>query len=116
MKITYRYVYYDDDDYYYLLHYLLLLPSSFLLVYSFYFRKHELYSMEWGGGINLGDFMVAAAPYGGPIALTRDETKYNKVARSGGKPIVFIFSSSGKKIASFKVSRACIIFNLQYFW
>lgn len=67
-----------------------------------FYRKHELYSLEWGGGINLGDFMVAAAPYGGPIALTRDETKYTKIAHSGGKPIVFVFSSSGRKIASFK--------------
>lgn len=65
-------------------------------------RKHELYTMEWGGGINLGDFMVAAASYGGPIALTRDETKFTKTQQSG-KPIIFVFSSSGRKISSFKV-------------
>lgn len=58
--------------------------------------------MEWGGGINLGDFMVAAASYGGPIALTRDETKFTKTQQSG-KPIIFVFSSSGRKISSFKV-------------
>ncbi|XP_069181353.1 vacuolar protein sorting-associated protein 16 homolog isoform X2 [Procambarus clarkii] len=57
--------------------------------------------MEWGGGINLGDFLVAAAPYGGPLALTRDETKFTKTQHAG-KPLIFIFSSSGKKISSFK--------------
>ncbi|XP_047477267.1 vacuolar protein sorting-associated protein 16 homolog [Penaeus chinensis] len=66
-----------------------------------FYRKHELYTMEWGGGINLGDFMVAAASYGGPIALTRDETKFTKTQQSG-KPIIFVFSSSGRKISSFK--------------
>lgn len=58
--------------------------------------------MDWGGGINLADFMVAAAPYGGPLALTRDETKFTKTQQTG-KPIIFVFSASGRKISSFKV-------------
>ncbi|KAK3890447.1 hypothetical protein Pcinc_005604 [Petrolisthes cinctipes] len=66
-----------------------------------FYRKYELYTMEWGGGINLSDFMVAAAPYGGPLALTRDETKFTKTQHTG-KPIIFVFSSSGRKISSFK--------------
>ncbi|XP_071521416.1 vacuolar protein sorting-associated protein 16 homolog [Panulirus ornatus] len=66
-----------------------------------FYRKLELYTMEWGGGINLGDFLVAAASYGGPLALTRDETKFTKTQHAG-KPLIFIFSSSGRKISSFK--------------
>ncbi|XP_045122050.1 vacuolar protein sorting-associated protein 16 homolog isoform X1 [Portunus trituberculatus] len=66
-----------------------------------FYRKHEVYSMDWGGGINLADFMVASAPYGGPLALTRDESRFTKTHQTG-KPLIFIFSSSGKKISSFK--------------
>ena len=72
------------------------------LMFALLCRKYEVYSMDWGGGINLGDFMVASAPYGGPLALTRDETKFTKTQQTG-KPLIFIFSSSGKKISSFKV-------------
>ncbi|XP_076030223.1 vacuolar protein sorting 16 isoform X2 [Oratosquilla oratoria] len=73
-----------------------------------FYRKYELYALEWGGGINLTDFMVAAAEFGGPIALTRDETKFTKTLTSG-KPIVFIFSASGRKISTFKWSSGYLI-------
>ena len=51
--------------------------------------------------MNLSDFIIAAAPFGGPIALTRDDSKMAQ--RVPGKPIIFVFSCSGKKLSSFKV-------------
>ena len=33
----------------------------------FYYRKQELYSLEWGDLIDLSKFVVVAAPYGGPV-------------------------------------------------
>ena len=36
------------------------------------FRKIELYSMQWVDQVNLSDFVVAAAPFGGPIGMFCD--------------------------------------------
>ena len=80
---------------------------EFLLIYRkekfnylFCYRKPDLYSMGWGGGLNLDDFMIASAPLGGPIALMRKD----QIATSNSsKPLIFIFSSSGIKISTFKV-------------
>ena len=33
----------------------------------FLYRKQELYEMEWADQVDLSRFLVAAAPYGGPI-------------------------------------------------
>ena len=59
--------------------------------------------MEWGGGMNLDDFIIAAAPFGGPIALILDDRKVTPMQRNPVKPVIFIFSCSGKKLSSFKV-------------
>ena len=56
--------------------------------------------------MDLKDFMVAAAPLGGPIALTRCDS-LSKSSSKIGKGIVFIFSSSGAKISMFKVG--CVL-------
>lgn len=66
-----------------------------------YYRKIELYHMEWKGQVNLSDFIIAAAQFGGPIALTRDEKKLQKVTVSG-KPNIYIYSSSGLHISTIK--------------
>lgn len=34
-----------------------------------YYRKIELNIMSWANEINLNDFMIAAAPFGGPIGI-----------------------------------------------
>ena len=45
----------------------------FLLFFGFFFssnfRKQELYSLEWGDLIDLSKFVIAAAPYGGPLGM-----------------------------------------------
>lgn len=55
--------------------------------------------MGWDKRLNLEDFLIAAAPLGGPIALTRIEAKSQPQAKS----LIFIFSASGIQITSFKV-------------
>lgn len=67
-----------------------------------FFRKFEIYSMEWADQINLQELKVAVAPSGGPIAVVRDDTKLTAVQTSG-KPIIFIFSPSGELKSSIKV-------------
>lgn len=58
--------------------------------------------MAWNQEINILNLVVASAPYGGPIAVRRDERKLVKVQGSG-QPTIRIFSGSGKQLTTFKV-------------
>ncbi|KAF5305511.1 hypothetical protein FQA39_LY01602 [Lamprigera yunnana] len=86
----------------------MLTADWFLLGSDLYFRKFELYAMAWHQDINIDQVVVKAAPYGGPIAIRRDETKIVKV-RGTGHQVIEIFSGSGKKISSIKWNRRPII-------
>ncbi|CAH3134221.1 unnamed protein product [Porites lobata] len=68
-----------------------------------FYRKVELYSMEWQDAVDLSRFIVSAAPFGGPIALIRDDKHFAQVQGSAiNKPIIHIFSSAGKELATVK--------------
>ncbi|KAM7431240.1 Vacuolar protein sorting-associated protein 16, partial [Porites harrisoni] len=65
--------------------------------------KVELYSMEWQDAVDLSRFIVSAAPFGGPIALIRDDKHFARVQGSAiNKPIIHIFSSAGRELATVK--------------
>ncbi|KFM68340.1 hypothetical protein X975_12661, partial [Stegodyphus mimosarum] len=66
-----------------------------------YYRKTELYSMQWVDQVNLSEFIVAAAPFGGPIALTQDRKKLQKV-QFANKSNIYIFSASGQPLSTIK--------------
>lgn len=55
--------------------------------------------MPWQNEINMDNVFIAAAAYGGPIAVIRDRKKFVKVQGSS-KPIISIYTSSGKLISS----------------
>lgn len=61
--------------------------------------------MGWHNDINIDLVVATAAPYGGPIAIRRDESKFVKVQGSG-QPFVTFFSGSGKQLASIKVKNS----------
>ncbi|KAJ7327284.1 hypothetical protein JRQ81_017043 [Phrynocephalus forsythii] len=61
-----------------------------------YYRKLPLYSMSWNLREDLQDCLVAAAPYGGPIALLK--TKKEKSPSS--RPPLEIYTASGVLLAS----------------
>ncbi|KAK2169318.1 hypothetical protein LSH36_11g09017 [Paralvinella palmiformis] len=65
-----------------------------------FYRKQELYSLDWFEKVNLQKCMIAAAPYGGPVAMMRDDRKLQKMTTV--PPIVYIYSSAGKEISAFK--------------
>ncbi|KAI6069782.1 Vacuolar protein sorting-associated protein 16-like protein [Aix galericulata] len=69
-----------------------------------FYRKSELYAMEWGLREELRDCLVAAAPYGGPIALLRNSARREK--SPGARPLLDTFSASGLLLASIPVSGA----------
>ncbi|GAB1286902.1 Vacuolar protein sorting-associated protein 16 homolog [Apodemus speciosus] len=60
--------------------------------------KYELYSMDWDLKEELKDCLVAAAPYGGPIALLRNCWRKEKAASV--RPVLEIYSASGMPLAS----------------
>ncbi|XP_044284737.1 vacuolar protein sorting-associated protein 16 homolog isoform X2 [Varanus komodoensis] len=61
-----------------------------------YYRKLDLYSMGWKLKEDLRDCLVAAAPYGGPIALL----KTRKEKSPSSRPLLEIYSASGVLLAS----------------
>lgn len=65
---------------------------------SAFYRKYELYSMAWDLKEELRDCLVAAAPYGGPIALLRSPWRKEKAASA--RPVLRIYSASGVLLAS----------------
>ncbi|XP_063068517.1 vacuolar protein sorting-associated protein 16 homolog [Engraulis encrasicolus] len=62
-----------------------------------FYRKIELYEMGWNLRDGLRDCLIAAAPYGGPIALLREPQRRSPSAR----PQLEIYSASGSTLASF---------------
>uniref|UniRef100_A0A3Q3XGA3 Vacuolar protein sorting-associated protein 16 homolog n=1 Tax=Mola mola TaxID=94237 RepID=A0A3Q3XGA3_MOLML len=62
-----------------------------------FYRKIELYDMCWDLKDALRDCLLAAAPYGGPIALLRNPHRRSPSSR----PQLEIYSASGVAIASF---------------
>nr|CAD7262013.1 unnamed protein product [Timema shepardi] len=64
-----------------------------------YFRKFEIYSMAWQNEINLDNVVLAAASYGGPVAVVRDRKRFIKV-QTTGKPVISIYTASGRQMSS----------------
>ncbi|KAJ8252797.1 hypothetical protein GJAV_G00205690 [Gymnothorax javanicus] len=62
-----------------------------------FYRKIELYEMKWNLRDGLRDCLVAAAPYGGPIALLKEPQRRSPSSR----PQLEIYSCSGVSMASF---------------
>ncbi|KAF7282142.1 vacuolar protein sorting 16 [Rhynchophorus ferrugineus] len=73
-----------------------------------YYRKFGIYSMLWNQEMKLENFIISSAPYGGPLALRRDNRKLVKVHGSG-QPVISVFSASGKAITSFKWTQKLIV-------
>jgi hypothetical protein len=80
-----------------------------------FFQKREVYKMHprWVDDIaryfgQLGDCIVAGAPFGGPVAITKDTRGLPKMA-GRLKQRVSIYTSAGKPLGDFEV---CKRFNL----
>ncbi|XP_071101576.1 vacuolar protein sorting-associated protein 16 homolog [Haliotis cracherodii] len=75
---------------------------------TIYYRKCELYTMEWSGLVDLSKCTVAAAPYGGPIALMRDESKSGRVT-TNVKPIISVYNTAGKLLSQLRWNSGHVI-------
>lgn len=66
-----------------------------------FFRKIELYQLEFPDNVNLEQMKVYAASFGGPVAIMKDPKQITKV---NAKPTIQIFTSSGQLISTINVS------------
>lgn len=69
-----------------------------------YYRKTEIYSMEWASEIHidLTKSKIAVAQFAGPIAIIRDDSKTGRVPNT--KPILYVYNAAGKEISHMRWS------------
>ncbi|OMO95888.1 hypothetical protein CCACVL1_05201 [Corchorus capsularis] len=72
--------------------------AEWQLLYNRYYRKPELYPMRWKN-MDLSRNKVACAPFGGPIAVIRDDSKIVQLYSESALRKLRIFTSSGVLIA-----------------
>lgn len=70
-----------------------------------YYRKIELYDMGWTvQKIDIENYAVEGASYGGPVAIIKDDKKFLRVTpQIPAKPIISIFTAAGHLVSSIKV-------------
>ncbi|KAI4261985.1 MAG: hypothetical protein L6R42_002833 [Xanthoria sp. 1 TBL-2021] len=74
-----------------------------------FYRKVKLYDAVFDQELELENYVVAGAPYGGATALYRDEEKlHNYRAAQGAKSSIDIYSYSGKLIRQIKWDKGSI--------
>ncbi|KZV16281.1 vacuolar protein sorting-associated protein 16 [Dorcoceras hygrometricum] len=68
--------------------------AEWQLLYNRYYRKPELYQMQWKN-VDLTRNKIACAPFGGPIAAIRDDTKIVQLYAESAQRKLRIYTSSG---------------------
>mmetsp|Transcript_15400 Transcript_15400/g.23213 ORF Transcript_15400/g.23213 Transcript_15400/m.23213 type:complete len:848 (-) Transcript_15400:170-2713(-) len=63
------------------------------------YRKWQTYDMQWGSDMHIEDFQMCGAPFGGPLAMIRDEKKFVALSGETAKSKLRIFTSAGRKLA-----------------
>jgi vacuolar protein sorting-associated protein 16 len=63
------------------------------------YRKIPVYQMKWKGNDNIDDYLICGAPFGGPLAMIRDDKKLVPLSEENMNPKLRIFTSSGNLIA-----------------
>nr|GLL22788.1 protein VACUOLELESS1 [Ipomoea trifida] len=72
--------------------------AEWQLLYNRYYRKPELYQMQWKH-VDLTRNKVACSPFGGPIAVIRDDAKIVQLYAESALRKLRIFNSAGVQIA-----------------
>ncbi|KAH9267559.1 hypothetical protein BASA84_000611 [Batrachochytrium salamandrivorans] len=73
-----------------------------------FYRKHELYRMMWSK-VDLAKMTVVAAPFGGPIAMMRNDRKMMAVPALNTKPTMYIYTSSGNLLTQFQWDKSRMV-------
>jgi hypothetical protein len=65
-----------------------------------YYQQHVIGSMAWQDSVDLSQFRVWGAKFGGPIALMRDKTKPLKIGQAAvANNKIFIFTAGGRLLS-----------------
>jgi hypothetical protein len=73
--------------------------SSWNKLYDRYYRKQEMYKLQWGE-LDLAKMKVSGAPFSGPLALLRDTSKISMVSASSLRNNLNIYTSAGGLLSS----------------
>ncbi|XP_058101113.1 protein VACUOLELESS1 [Magnolia sinica] len=73
--------------------------AEWQLLYNRYYRKPEIYSMQWSR-MDLTRHRVAPAPFAGPIAAIRDDSKIVQLYAESARRKLHIFNSAGVLLSS----------------
>nr|CAG8648885.1 189_t:CDS:10 [Entrophospora candida] len=74
-----------------------------------FYRKQEIYTMLWKR-MDLSKYMIAGAPYGGPIAMIRDDKKVILLEKQQPvKPTIYLYTSAGKLMEQLQWDKGRII-------
>ncbi|KOB74958.1 Vacuolar protein sorting-associated protein 16-like protein, partial [Operophtera brumata] len=68
-----------------------------------YYRKFDLYNMNWSMDEGLENMLVSGAAYGGPIAVVRDRKQFVRITTTA-KPVITIYNCAGNVIAKILVN------------
>ncbi|XP_048000974.1 vacuolar protein sorting-associated protein 16 homolog [Leguminivora glycinivorella] len=63
-----------------------------------YYRRLEIYNMNWSMDEGLENMIISGAPYGGPIAVVRDRKQFGRIATTA-KPVITIYNCVGNVIS-----------------
>ncbi|CAH1635593.1 unnamed protein product [Spodoptera littoralis] len=74
----------------------LLTADWFLL--DTYYRKFDLYNMNWSMDDGLENMIVSGAQYGGPMAVVRDRKQFVRIT-GAAKPVITIYNGVGNVIS-----------------
>lgn len=90
--------------------------NSLIILDFFLFisRKFELYGLDWPLDIELEQMCVVGAPFGGPIAIVRDQKQIIPL-KGSTKPLIRIINSAGTLISTITVSRHVLYSELNNF-
>lgn len=71
---------------------------------SVFYRRRDVYSLAWGHS-DLSQFILAAAPNGGYVALTRDPRRLVALGKASIlKPKILVYTAAGQLVESIPVS------------
>ncbi|KAJ3186648.1 hypothetical protein HDU85_007468 [Gaertneriomyces sp. JEL0708] len=73
-----------------------------------FYCKKEIYVMLWKD-VDLANYIIAVAPYGGPVAMIRNDRRLMTLQNQSIKPVIHIYTSSGKLISQFQWDKGKIV-------
>ncbi|KAI9204231.1 Vps16, N-terminal region-domain-containing protein [Polychytrium aggregatum] len=72
--------------------------TDWTLLHGCFYLKQEIYTLFWSE-VDIENSIIAAAPFGGPLAVIRNDTKLHELRTKSTKPTLSIYTSSGELLS-----------------